>query len=76
MLKGLQMDIKFLWIPSHCSIVANKTAEYPAKKGIKISQTSACKLRFHSATLREKLAFKLTYQHIMPFKANINPGII
>jgi hypothetical protein len=54
MLKGFQKDIKFLRIPSHCSVAANEAADYPAKKGMKISQTSACKLRFHSATLREK----------------------
>jgi ribonuclease HI len=51
LLKGLQKDIKFQWIPSHCD-VGNETADYLAKKGMKTSQTSACKLRFHSAPLR------------------------
>jgi ribonuclease HI len=39
MLKGLQKDIKFQWMPSHCGAVRNAIAGYLAKKGSKISQT-------------------------------------
>jgi hypothetical protein len=52
LLKGLQKDIKYQWIPSHSCVVGNEIADYLAKKGTKISQTSACKLTFHSAELR------------------------
>jgi ribonuclease HI len=53
-LQGLQKDTKFQWIPSHCGVMGNEIADYLAKKGTKISQTSACKLTFHSAKLKIK----------------------
>jgi hypothetical protein len=34
--------------------MGNEMADYLAKKGIKISQTSACKLTFHSGKLKIK----------------------
>jgi hypothetical protein len=37
---------------SHYVVMGNEMADYLAKKGIKISQTSACKLIFHSAKLK------------------------
>jgi ribonuclease HI len=54
LLQGLQKDIKFQLIPSHCGVMSNEMADYLAKKGTKISQTSACKLTFHSAKLKIK----------------------
>jgi hypothetical protein len=53
MLQGLQRDIKFQWIPSHCGVMDNETADYLAK-GTKISQTSVCKLTFQFAQLKIK----------------------
>jgi ribonuclease HI len=37
LLQGLQKDIKFQWIPSHCGVMCNEMAHYLAKKGTKIS---------------------------------------
>jgi ribonuclease HI len=54
LLQGLQKDIKFQWISSHCGVIGHEMADYLAKKGTKISQTSACKLTFHSAKLKIK----------------------
>jgi ribonuclease HI len=54
LLQGLQKDIKFQWISSHCGVISIEMADYLAKKGTKISQTSACKLTFHSAKLKIK----------------------
>jgi ribonuclease HI len=54
LMKGIQKDIKFQWILSHYGAVCNKIADYLAKKGTKISQTSACKLTFQSPILRIK----------------------
>ena len=51
-MKGLQKDIKFQWVPFYCGVVGNEMADYLAKRGITISQTSACKLALHSAKLR------------------------
>jgi ribonuclease HI len=36
LLQGLQKDIKFQWIPSHCGDVGNEMADHLAKKGTKI----------------------------------------
>jgi hypothetical protein len=44
LLKGLQKDIKFLWIPSHCAVVGNEKAHYLAKKGTALSHTFTSKL--------------------------------
>jgi hypothetical protein len=68
-LKGLQKNVNFsgYWC-------CNKIADYLAKNGTKISQTSACKLTFHFARLRIKEPLMLTYWNIIPFKASINPG--
>jgi ribonuclease HI len=74
LLQGLQKDIKFQWITSSCGVMGNEMADYLAKKGTKISQTSVCKLPFHSAKLKIKEAFKLTSQNTMSFKARINSG--
>jgi hypothetical protein len=46
-LKGLQKDIKFQRIPSHCDVVGNEVVEYLARKGIVISQMFACMFLFH-----------------------------
>jgi hypothetical protein len=54
LLQGLWKDIKFQWIPSHFGVMGNEMSDYLAKKGTKISQTSACKLTFHTAKLRIK----------------------
>jgi hypothetical protein len=51
LLKGLQKDIKLQCMLSHCGVVDNEIADYLAKKGTKISLTSACTLIFHSAKL-------------------------
>jgi hypothetical protein len=51
LLKGIQKDIKLQCILSHCGVVDKEIADYFAKKGTKISQTSACKRIFHSAKL-------------------------
>jgi hypothetical protein len=52
-------DTKFQWIPSHCGVMGNEMADYLAKKGTKISQTSACKLTYHPATLKIKRAIQV-----------------
>jgi ribonuclease HI len=54
LIQGLQKDIKFQCIPSYCGIMGNEMADYLEKKRTKISQTSACKLTFHSAKLQIK----------------------
>jgi ribonuclease HI len=54
LLQGLQKDIKCQWILSHCGVMGNEMADYLAKKGTKISQTSAFKLTFHSDKLKIK----------------------
>jgi ribonuclease HI len=36
LLNGLQKDLKFQWIPSHCGIMGNEMADYLAKKGTEI----------------------------------------
>jgi ribonuclease HI len=54
LLQGLQKDVKFQWIPSHCGAMGNEMADYLAKKRTKNSQTSVCKLTFHSAKLKIK----------------------
>jgi hypothetical protein len=54
LLQGLQKDIKCQWIPYHCGVMGNEMADYLAKKGTKINQTSVCKLIFHSAKLKIK----------------------
>jgi hypothetical protein len=36
LLKGLQNDIKYKWIPTHCGIMGNEVVDYLAKKGTKI----------------------------------------
>jgi ribonuclease HI len=54
MLKGLQKDTTFLWIPYHFGVVANEAADYPAKKAMKISQTSACKLKISFCHIKRK----------------------
>jgi ribonuclease HI len=54
LLQGPQKDIKFQWIPSPCGVMGNEMADYFAKKGTKISETSACKLTFHSAKSKIK----------------------
>jgi hypothetical protein len=38
----------------HCGILGNEIADYLTRKGTKISLTSACKLKFHSAKLKTK----------------------
>jgi hypothetical protein len=53
--------------------MGNEIADYLAKKGTKISQTSACK-HFTLPNQKVKEAFKLTSQNTTPFKASINPG--
>jgi hypothetical protein len=54
LLKGLQKDTKFQWIPFHCGVVVDEMAEYLARKGTVISQMFTCKLSFHSAKLKIK----------------------
>jgi hypothetical protein len=44
-------NIKLQWMLSHCGVVGKEIADYLAKKGTKISQTSACELTFQSAKL-------------------------
>jgi ribonuclease HI len=44
LLKGLQKDMKFKWISSHCGVVGTEIADYLAKKGTANSQTFARKL--------------------------------
>jgi ribonuclease HI len=61
LLQGLQKDIKFQWIPSHCGVMGNEMAYYLAKKGTKASQTSACKLTFHSAKLKIKRGIQVDF---------------
>jgi hypothetical protein len=54
LLQGLQKDIKFQWIPSHCGVMGKEMADYLEKKRTKFSQTSAFKLTFRSAKLKIK----------------------
>jgi ribonuclease HI len=42
LLKGLQKDIKFQWMPSYCRVVGNEMADCLAKKGTATSQTFTC----------------------------------
>jgi hypothetical protein len=51
LLKVLQTNIKFHWIPTHCCVLGNEKADYSEKRGTKVSQTSAFKLTFRSAKL-------------------------
>jgi hypothetical protein len=53
-INSLQKDIKFQWVPSRCGVVGNKMADYWAKKGTRISHTSACQLSVPSIKLRIK----------------------
>jgi hypothetical protein len=55
-LKGLQKDIKFQWISSHCGVVLSEMADYLLQKGTAISQMVTCKLSFHSAKLKTKIS--------------------
>jgi hypothetical protein len=52
--------------------MGNEMADYLAKKGTKISQTSVCKLTFHSAKLKIKRGIQLTSQNTTSFKPSIN----
>jgi hypothetical protein len=53
-LKGLQKDIKYQWIPFHCGVVGNETPDYLAKKEKAASQTFTCNLSFYFAKLKIK----------------------
>jgi ribonuclease HI len=72
--KDLQKNIKFQWIPSYCSVIGNRIADYLAKKGHRSVRQLPYKLTFHTAKLRIKISIQITYQNIMPFKDRINPG--
>jgi hypothetical protein len=57
--KDLQNNTTFHWISSHCGVVGNEKPYYLEKEGTKISQTSACKLIFHSAMLSIKSSIQV-----------------
>ncbi|XP_042906986.1 uncharacterized protein [Parasteatoda tepidariorum] len=48
-LKGKQIVLK--WIPGHCGIWGSEKADFLAKKGTTIAQTSRCSISLHSFKL-------------------------
>jgi hypothetical protein len=55
--------------------VGNVKADYLAKEGTKISQTSACKLIFHYSKLKmKKKSLQVDLSEYYVVKVSINPG--
>ncbi|GFS57380.1 hypothetical protein NPIL_110861, partial [Nephila pilipes] len=54
LLKEFKGKVSFQWVPSHCGLRGNETADFLAKEGTAILQKSCRHLPLHSAKLKIK----------------------
>ncbi|XP_054711239.1 uncharacterized protein LOC129220834 [Uloborus diversus] len=71
--RGIEKTVVFQWVPSHCGLPGNEKADFLAKKGCNILQSSPGPLSLHSAGLEIKRVHRDAFRRVASRAAEGKP---